>query len=68
MGGTRALSLATIDVLEDTGHDLRWSRTEWEQGASSFDRFAEGDVVRDRELRRHAAEQQIPADESKRNP
>src|ERR1700729_2077109 len=66
MGGTRALSLATIDVLEETGRDLRWSRTEWERKGSSFDRFAAGDVVRDRELRRHAAEQQIPADESKR--
>ncbi len=66
MGGTRALSLATIDVLENTGRDLRWSRTEWEREGSSFDRFAEGDVVRDRELRRHAAEQQIPADESER--
>ena len=66
MGGTRALSLATIDVLEDTGRDLRWSRTEREREGSSFDRFAEDDVVRDRELRRHAAEQQIPADESKR--
>ncbi len=58
MGGTRALSLATIDVLEETGRDLCWSRTEWEREGSSFDRFAEGDVVRDRELRRHAAEQQ----------
>jgi len=66
MGGSRALSLATIDVLEETGRDLRWSRTEWEREGSSFDRFAEGDVVRDRELRRHAAEQQTPADESKR--
>jgi hypothetical protein len=66
MGGTRALSLATIDVLENTGRDLRWSRTEWEREGSSYDRFAEGDVVMDRELRRHAAEQQIPADESKR--
>ena len=66
MGGTRALSLATIDVLENTGRDLRWSRAEWEREESSFDRFAEGDVVMDRELRRHAAEQQIPADESKR--
>ena len=37
-----------------------------ERKGSSFDRFAEDDVVRDRELRRHAAEQQIPADESKR--
>jgi CDI immunity proteins len=66
MGGTRALSLASIDVLENTGRDLRWSRTEWEHEGSSSDRFAEGDVVMDRELRRHAAEQQIPADESKR--
>jgi hypothetical protein len=68
MGGTRALSLASIDVLENAGRDLRWSRTEWEHEGSSSDRFAEGDVVMDRELRRHAAEQQIPADESKRNP
>jgi hypothetical protein len=66
MGGTRALSLATIDVLENAGRDLRWSRTEWEREGSSFDRFAEDDAVRDRELRRHAAEQQTPADESNR--
>ena len=66
MGGTRALSLASIDVLEDTGRDLRQSRTEAERARSSVDRFAEDDVVRDRELRRHAGEQQIPADESKR--
>jgi CDI immunity proteins len=66
MGGTRALSLAAIDVLENAGRDLRWSRTEWEREGTSFDRFAEGDVARDRELRRHAAEQQVPADESKR--
>jgi CDI immunity proteins len=65
MGGARALSLATIDVLESAGRDLRLSRTEWERGGRSFDRFAKDDVVRDRELRRHAAEQQIPADESK---
>lgn len=64
MGGARALSLAAIDVLENTGRDLRLSRTERERKGSSFDRFAEDDVVRDRELRRHAAEQQIPADES----
>jgi lysozyme family protein len=60
MGGARALSLATVDVLEDTGRDMRWSRTAWEREGSSFDRFAEGDVVRDRELRRHAAEKQQP--------
>jgi hypothetical protein len=68
MGVTRALSLAAIDVLEDTGRDLRWSRTESEREGSSFDQFAEDDVVRDRELRRHAAEEQIPADESKVTP
>ncbi len=66
MGGTRALSLATIDALEDTRRDLRWDRTEWEREESSFDRFAEHDAVRDRDLRRNAAEKQIPADESKR--
>ncbi len=68
MGGSRALSLATIDVLEDTGRDLRLSRTGRERQGSSFDEFAEHDAARDRELqlRRQAAEQQIPADESKR--
>src|ERR1700728_2892344 len=55
MGGARALSLATIDVLESTGRDLRVSRTERELEASSFEGFAEHDVARDRELRRHAA-------------
>ena len=65
MGGARALSLATIDVLENTGRDLRLSRTERELEGSSFDSFAEPDVIRDRELRRHAAERQIPPDESK---
>jgi CDI immunity proteins len=68
MGGTRALSLAAIDVLEDTRRDLRWSRTESEREGGSFDRCAEDDVLRDRELRRHAAEQQIPADERKVTP
>src|ERR1700744_4410105 len=63
MGGARALSLATIDVLENTGRGLRWSQTESEREKRSFDRFAEDDAARDRELRRHAAEQQIPADE-----
>ncbi len=66
MGGARALSLATIDVLEATWRDLRWSRPELEGEGSLFDEFVEVDVVRDRELRRHATEQQIPADESKR--
>ncbi len=66
MGGTRALSLASLDVLENTGRDLCFSRTERERDGSTFDRFAEADAVRDRELRRHAAVRQIPADESRR--
>ena len=66
MGGTRALSLATIDVLENSGRDLRSSRTRWELQSGHPDRFVEEDLVRDRELRAHAAERQIPADESKR--
>ena len=66
MGGARALSLASIDVLENTGRDLRLSHTEGERRGGSFDRFAERDRVMDRELRRHAAERQIPADKSKR--
>ena len=30
-GGARALSMATIDVLEGTPRDLRWPRTELER-------------------------------------
>jgi hypothetical protein len=60
MGGARALSLATIDVLEETGRDLRRSRADWELQSGHPDRFRDGDVVRDRELRRHAAEKQQP--------
>jgi hypothetical protein len=60
MGGARALSLATIDVLESTGRDLHWSRTEREREGTSFDRFAEDDVVRDRGLRAHATTEQLP--------
>ena len=66
MGGARALSLATIDVLESTRRDLRVSRHERELEGSSSDEWAEVDVVRDRGLRRNAAERQIPPGESKR--
>jgi len=66
MGGARALSLATIDVLENTARDLRLSRTDWELEGTSSDRWAEVDVVRDRELRRNAPERQIPPDVSTR--
>jgi hypothetical protein len=60
MGGTRALSLATIDVLESAGRDLRWSRTERELEFHSADEWAEGDVAMDRALRVHALPEQRP--------
>jgi hypothetical protein len=64
MGGSRALSLAAIDVLEHTGRELRCSRTDWERAGSTVDSFAEGDAIRDPVLRRNAAERQIPTDTS----
>lgn len=60
MGGTRALSLAAIDVLESTGRDLRWSRTERELEFGSTDEWTEVDVARDRALRVHAIPEQQP--------
>jgi hypothetical protein len=66
MGGTRALSLATIDVLEGAGRDLRLHHSEREvAGGMSVEPDA-GERAQDRELRRHVAEKQIPADESER--
>jgi len=66
MGGARALSLATIDVLEDTGRDLRRHHSEREVSWGFSEEPDAKDRAQDRELRRHAAERQIPADESKR--
>jgi CDI immunity proteins len=66
MGGTRALSLATIDVLEGTGRDLRRDHSEREVAWGMSVKPDANERAHDRELRRHAAERQIPADESKR--
>jgi hypothetical protein len=60
MGGTRALSLATIDVLENTGRDLRRSRTERELEFGSADEWTQVDAARDRGLRVHAIPEQRP--------
>ena len=60
MGGARALSLATIDVLEDTGRDLRRHHTDAELGWGWSEEPDASEHARDRELRRHAAEQQQP--------
>lgn len=66
MGGARALSLATIDVLEDTGRDLRRHRSAADVSQGFSEEPDANERARERELRRHAAERQIPADESKR--
>jgi hypothetical protein len=66
LGGTRALALAAIDVLEGAGRSLRRHRS---QGDVTWGMPEEPDAeerVRDRELRRHAVKRQIPADQSKR--
>ena len=61
MGGARALSLATIDVLEGTGRDLRRHRTDAELEWGWSDQPLESERIRDRELRLRAAEKQQPA-------
>jgi CDI immunity proteins len=66
MGGARALSLATIDVLEGTGRELRRHRSEQETSSGLSEEPDTAERARERELRRHATERQIPADESKR--
>ncbi len=61
MGGARALSLATIDVLESTPRDLRWTRTEGEREMGWSDELSDAEIARHRALRLHAvAEQQPP--------
>lgn len=66
MGGARACSLATIDVLEGTGRDLHRHHSERELAWGRSETPDASERARDRELRRHAAERQIPADETKR--
>lgn len=60
MGGARALSLATIDVLEDTGRDLRRHHTDAELAWGWSEEPDASERRRDRELRRRAAEKQQP--------
>jgi hypothetical protein len=58
MGGARALSLATIDVLEGTGRDLRRHHTDAELAWGWSEEPDATERARDHELRRHAAEKQ----------
>ena len=59
-GGARALSLATIDVLEGAGRDMRRHRTDAELAWGWSEEPDVPERTRDRELRRHAAERQLP--------
>jgi hypothetical protein len=61
MGGVRALSLASVDVLDGTGRDLRRQHTEQELAWGMSEELTAEERMRDRELRRHAAEKQLPA-------
>jgi hypothetical protein len=61
MGGARALSLATVDVIEGTGRDLHCDRSKGELAAGWPSELDESERTRDQELRRRAAEKQQPA-------
>jgi hypothetical protein len=60
MGAARALSLATIDVLESTGRDLHRHHTDGELAWGWSEEPDASERARDRELRPHAAEKQLP--------
>ena len=64
MGGTRALSLASIDVLDGSGRDLRRHHTDAELVRGLPKEADASERARDRELRVHAAEKQLPGPES----
>jgi hypothetical protein len=59
MGGARALSMATIDVLEGTPRDLRWPRSELERELGWYD-LSDAEFARDRALRLHCLEELQP--------
>lgn len=65
MGGTRALALATIDVLDGTGRNLRRDHTQQEVAWGWSEKPDAEERIRDRELRRQADKRQIPADPNK---
>jgi hypothetical protein len=64
MGGTRALSLASIDVLEGTGRDLHRHHTDRELAWGWSKQPDASERTRDRELRLHAADRQLPDPDS----
>ena len=66
MSTERALALAAVDVLDGSGRELRHQRTHHEIAQGWSEDLTAEERVRDRELRRHAGDRQIPADQSKR--
>lgn len=60
MGGARALSLASVDVLDGTGRDLHRHHTDQELAWGLSAEPDASERTRDRELRLHAAEKQLP--------
>jgi hypothetical protein len=56
MGGARALSMATIDVLEGAPRDLRWPRSELEREMGWYD-ASDAEFARDRAVRLHCLEE-----------
>lgn len=67
MGGARALALATVDVVDRSGRNLRPHHNSDRDVCWGFsEQPSEADTAGDRELRSHAQQRQIPADETKR--
>jgi hypothetical protein len=64
MGGARALSLATIDVLEDSQRELRRHHTEAEIEFGFSEVPTAEERAADQALRRHAAEKQQPDEDA----
>lgn len=61
MGGTRALALASIDVLDRSGRDLRRHHSERELAWGLSEEPDADEMAKDRELRRRAAQMQLPS-------
>jgi hypothetical protein len=64
MGGARALSLATVDVIEDSQRELRRHHTEAEIEYGSSETPTADERAADHALRRHAAEKQQPYEDA----
>lgn len=63
MGGARALSFATSDVLEGSPRDLRWTRSAFEREGGWPEQLTDSERARDHALRIRAAEEQYVAHE-----